>query len=93
MFSYYFNIALVYLLIGFATALVFFYVFNKAFIGNFWGVLIVSIIGSFIGAIIEYYFKWIIEALTRVNGVVNIFPPLTVSMIVIYIYHKVSEKK
>ena len=93
MFSYYFNICLIYIIIGFGTALILYYVYNKAFIGNFLGVLIVSIIGSFLGAIIEYYFGNIIEALTKVNGVVNIFPPLMVSIAVIYIYHKVSEKK
>ncbi|MCL2706440.1 MAG: hypothetical protein FWE72_09570 [Spirochaetaceae bacterium] len=93
MFSYYFNIGLIYILIGFGTALILYYVYNKAFIGNFLGVLVVSIIGSFLGAIIEYYFGNIIEALTKVNGVVNIFPSLIVSILIIYIYHKVSEKK
>ena len=93
MFSYYFNIGIIYILIGFGSALVFYYVFNKAFIGNFWGVLIVSIIGSFLGAIIEYYFENIIKALTSINGVVNVFPPLLISATVMYIYHKVSEKK
>ena len=93
MFSYYFNIALIYIIIGFGTALILYYVYNKAFIGNFWGVLIVSIIGSFLGAIIEYYFGNIIEKLTKINGVINIFPPLIVSIIVIYIYHIVSEKR
>ena len=92
MFSYYFNIALIYIIIGFGAALILYYVYNKAFIGNFWGVLIVSIIGSFLGAIIEFYFGNILEALSRVQGVVNIFPSLTISIIVIYIYHKVSEK-
>ena len=93
MFSYYFNIALIYIIIGFGAALILYYVYNKAFIGNFWGVLIVSIIGSFLGAIIEFYFGNILEVLSRVQGVVNIFPSLTISVIVIYIYHKVSEKK
>jgi len=92
-FSYYFNIALIYIIIGFGAALILYYVYNKAFIGNFWGVLIVSIIGSFLGAIIEFYFGNILEVLSRVQGVVNIFPSLTISVIVIYIYHKVSEKK
>lgn len=93
MVSYYFTIGLTYILIGFGCALIFYYVFNKVFIGNFWGVLIVATIGSFMGAIIEFYFENIINALTRINGVVNIFPPLLISIILIYIYHKVSEKK
>lgn len=93
MVSYYFTIGLTYILIGFGCALILYYAFNKAFIGNFWGVLIVAIIGSFTGAIIEYYFENIIKALTQINGVVNIFPPLVISIILIYIYHKVSEKK
>jgi len=93
MFSDYFTIGLIYIIIGFGTALVLYYVYNKAFIGNFWGVLIVAIIGSFLGAIIDHYFGNIFEALTRVNGGVNIFTSLIVTIIVIYIYHKVSEKK
>lgn len=91
MLGYYFNIGMIYLLTGFGCALILYYVYNKNFIGNFWTVLLVAIIGSYLGAIIEYFFKDMIEKLTHISGSVNIFPPLFVSWLVIYIYHKVSD--
>jgi uncharacterized membrane protein YeaQ/YmgE (transglycosylase-associated protein family) len=51
------------------------------------------VIGSFLGAVIEYFFGDIIMALTKVSGHINIFPALITACIVISIYHKVSSKR
>ena len=94
MLDYYFvNTALVYLIIGFACTLVLYFGYKRDFVGNFWLVLVLGIIGSFLGAVIEYFFGNIIMALTKVSGHINIFPALITASIVITIYHKVSSKR
>ncbi len=90
--TYYFNIGLAYLIIGFGVALLFFYLFKKDFIGKFWGALIVALIGSFFGGLIDYFFEDIIEALANINNSINIFPPLISSFIVMWIFSKISER-
>lgn len=87
------NTALVYIIIGFACTLVLYYSYKKDFVGNFWMVLVLGIIGSFLGAVINYLFGEIIIALTKVSGHINIFPALMTACIVISIYHKVSSRR
>ena len=87
------NTALVYLIIGFGCTLVLYFGYKRDFVGNFYIVLILGIIGAFLGAIIEYLFQDIITALTNVSGHINIFPALITACIVISIYHRVSSKR
>lgn len=89
--TYYLNIGLTYLIIGFAVAILFYYGFRKHFLGNFWGALIVGLVGSFLGGIIDYFFGDIINALANLNNSVNIFPPIITAFIVIWIFSKISE--
>lgn len=92
MFSFYFNIGLIYLIVGFAVALVSYFLFKKMVLGNFLGALIVALIGSYLGGILEFVLKDIIDFLTNLNDSVNIFPPLITSIILMWIYTKVSDK-
>ncbi len=93
MFSYYFNIALVYLIIGFITAVFFYFFLKKEIFGKFWGALLVAFIGSFAGGVFGYLFDDIIKTLTRINGTVNIFPPLITAFICIWVFSNLSEKQ
>lgn len=93
MFTYYFNIGLIYFLIGFSVALFFYFIFKKEVLGRFWGALIVCLIGSFLGGAIEFFFKDIIDILTNLFNAVNIFPPLITSFILIWLYSKLQEHK
>lgn len=92
MFSFYFNIGLIYLIVGFAVALVSYFVFKKKVLGKFLGALVVALIGSYLGGVLEFVFKDIIDFLTNLNDSVNIFPPLITSVILMWLYTKVSEK-
>ena len=92
MFSFYFNIGLIYLIVGFAVALVSYFLFKKKVLGNFLGALIIALIGSYLGGILEFVLKDIIDFLTNLNDSVNIFPPLITSIILMWIYTKVSDK-
>ena len=92
MVSYYFNIGLIYFIIGFGTALICYYVFKKDVIGHFLGALIVGLIGSFLGGAVEYFFGSIIEFLTNINNSVNVFPPIIVSSILLWLFVKASGR-
>ncbi len=92
MFGYYFTIGLIYLIIGFAVALLSYYVFKKDVPGKFIGALIIALIGSYLGGILQYFFKNIIDYLTHINNAVNIFPPLITSIILVWIFAGISRK-
>ena len=87
------NTALVYIIIGFACTLVLYFGYKRDFVGNFWLVLILGIIGSFLGAVVEYFFGYLIMSLTKISGHINIFPALITACIVITVYHKVSSRR
>ncbi len=92
MFSFYFNIGLIYLLVGFAVALISYFAFKKMVLGNFLGALVIALIGSYLGGVLEFVFKDLINFLSNLNNSVNIFPPLFTSIILMWIFTKVSEK-
>ena len=92
MFSFYFNIGLVYLLIGFAVALLSYFAFKKMVLGNFIGALVVALVGSYLGGVLEFVLKDVIYFLSNLNNSVNIFPPLITSIILMWIFVKVSDK-
>ncbi|HUX51568.1 MAG TPA: hypothetical protein VMW73_12270 [Spirochaetia bacterium] len=89
--TYYLNIGLTYIVIGLAVAILFYYAFRKHFLGNFWGALIVALVGSFLGGIIDYFFGDIIKMLANLNNSVNIFPPIITSFIIVWIFSKLSD--
>ena len=91
MFNYYFNIGLIYFLIGFALALFFVFILKKKMFGNFWGALLVGVIGSFLGGIGEYLFQDVIAVLSNLLNAVNIFPPVIMALLLLWIFSKVSR--
>lgn len=74
-------------------AILFVYVFRRRFSGHFWAAAIVAIIGAFFGGVIDFLFSDIIEALTSINGVFNIFPPLITASILLFVFSDLSERK
>ncbi len=92
MFNYYFNIGIIYFIIGFSVSLLLYFVFKKRVLGRFWGALIVALIGSYLGGLIEYAFFDVIEYLRNINNAVNIFPPLITSIVVVLLYSRLSER-
>ena len=92
MFSFYFNIGLIYLIVGFAVALVSYFIFKKMVLGKFLGALVVALIGSYLGGVLEFVLKDIIYFLSNLNDSVNVFPPLITSIILMWIYTKVSDR-
>lgn len=93
MFGYYFTIGLVYLIIGFSVALFAYYILKKDVPGKFIGALIVALIGSYLGGILQYALKGIIDYLSHINNSINIFPPLITSIVLLWIFAGLGNRK
>lgn len=91
--TYYLTIGLTYLVIGFGITLLFYFGFKKRFLGNFSGALVVALIGSFLGGVIDFFFADLIHTLANLNDSVNIFPPLLMSLFVIWLFSRISSHR
>jgi uncharacterized membrane protein YeaQ/YmgE (transglycosylase-associated protein family) len=87
-----FNIGLTYLVIGFTSALIIFYILKKQVPGNFIGALIVGFIGSFLGGMLYSAFPNIFNILADINNV-NVYAAFFFSFILIWILAKLSSHK
>jgi uncharacterized membrane protein YeaQ/YmgE (transglycosylase-associated protein family) len=92
MFFFYLNVGLTYLTIGFACAIFFSFVLKKPLLGRFWGALVVGLIGSFLGGLIDQVFAEEIKFLTDFNSV-NVIAAFISAMVMIWILSKVSSPK
>ncbi len=88
--TYYLNIGLTYIVIGFAITLWFYYVLRRPFLGRFWGALVLGLIGAFLGGVVDFYFDDLIHRLANLNNV-NIFPPLITSFILMWVFSAVTD--
>jgi len=86
------NIGLTYLVIGFASALIIFYLFKRQVPGNFIGALIIGLFGSFLGGLLYRAFPQIFNFFTDINDV-NVYAAFFFSFILIWIFSKLSSQK
>lgn len=91
---YWFTVGLTYVVIGLACAIFFVFILRKPVLGRFWGALVVGLVGSFLGGLIDQWqwLKQIIAYLSDFNSV-NIFASLITSLVLILIFSKVSSPK
>jgi len=89
----YLAVGLSYFVTGLVVALLFVYLFHRRFTGRFWTAAIVAVAGAFFGGLVDFLFHDVITALTSINGVFNIFPPLIAASILLMIFATLSEKK
>ena len=89
---FYFNVVLTYLTIGFAAAIVVYFLFKRHVIGKFWGALIVGFIGSFLGGVVYQAFQEFFESISVFNDV-NIFAAGFSAFLLIWIFSKLSSSK
>jgi uncharacterized membrane protein YeaQ/YmgE (transglycosylase-associated protein family) len=92
MIFYFINVGLTYLAIGMACAVYFTFVLRKPMLGRFWGALLVGLIGSFLGGLVDQLFPEIIAQLSDFNSV-NVFAAVITSLLMIWILAKVSASK
>ena len=91
--TYFLTVGLTYAVIGFGVSIVYVYVFRRRFLGKFWGALIVGLVGSFLGGVIDFLFDDIIQALANFNNAVNIFPALITAVLLVSIFARISEDR
>jgi uncharacterized membrane protein YeaQ/YmgE (transglycosylase-associated protein family) len=92
MLFYYFNVGLTYVAIGLACAVFYVFILRKPVLGRFWGALIVGLVGSFLGGLIDQLFSRVIAFLADFNSV-NVFAAVITSLVLIIIFSKVSSPK
>ena len=91
MLSHYFNIALAYVVIGFAAALFFSFVIKKSVFGNFWVSLAIAIVGAFLGGVIDLFLGDFLRKLSTIADAVNVFPALVVALLVLWLFSRFSR--
>ena len=89
MWFYYFRVGITYVTIGVASAMFFFFIIKKPVLGKLWGAIIVGLIGSFLGGLIDQIFAGVIAYLSDINSV-NVFSALAVSFLMIWLLSKAS---
>ncbi len=90
--NYYFNIGLIYFIIGFGVALFFYFIIRKEVLGRFWGALAICVVGSYIGGLFDFLLHDLIQMLANFNNSINLFPPLITSFLIVMFFAKVSGK-
>jgi len=50
-------------------------------------------VGAFLGGVVDFFFADIIEWLSSINGVLNIFPPIIATVLLLSIFAYLSERK
>jgi uncharacterized membrane protein YeaQ/YmgE (transglycosylase-associated protein family) len=87
------NIFLTYTTIGMAAALYFFFILKKQLLGRLVGAIIVGLVGSFLSYAVNLLFgDNIIKILSNFNGV-NVFTALATSLLLLWVFSKVSSQK
>jgi hypothetical protein len=89
MWFFYFNVGLTYVTIGVAAAVFYFFILKKPMLGKFWGALVVGLIGSFVGGLIDQLFQNVIKYLADFNSV-NVFAALATALFMIWLLSKAS---
>jgi hypothetical protein len=86
-----FRVGVTYLTIGAATAVFFYFALKKPVLGRFWGAIIVGIIGSVLGGLLDKLFKGVITYLAEFQeGMVNVFAAVGVSLFMLWLLSKAS---
>ncbi len=88
----YLNVGLTYVTIGFASAILIYYVFKRPMLGRFWGALIIGLIGSFLGGVIYRTFPKFFQVLSDFNDV-NVFAAAGCSLALIWTLSRLSSPK
>ena len=89
---FYLNVALTYVTIGFASAILIYYVLKRPILGHFWGAMIVGLIGSFLGGVVYRTFPKFFEFLSDFNDV-NVFAAASCSLGLIWMLSRLNSPK
>ena len=62
---------------------------KKPVLGKLWGAIVIGLVGSFLGGLIDQLFSKVIQYLSDVNSV-NVFSALATSLLMIWLLSKAS---
>lgn len=68
----YVDVGLTYVTVGLAAAIFWRFILRRRVLGDFWGALVVGLIGAVLGGVADQLLAGVIERLARFNGV-NLF--------------------
>lgn len=91
-FFQYLNVGLIYIAMGLACALYFAFVLRRPLLGRLWGAIIVGVIGSFLGGVVDQLFSRLIARLTDFQSV-NLVAAFLGAMLLIWTLSKVSSPR
>jgi uncharacterized membrane protein YeaQ/YmgE (transglycosylase-associated protein family) len=91
-FFQYLNVGLIYIAMGLACAVYFNFILRRPLLGRLWGAIIVGVIGSFLGGVVDQLFAGLIARLTDFQSV-NLVAAFLGAMLLIWTLSKVSSPK
>ena len=91
-FFQYLNVGLIYMTIGLACAVYYAFILRRPLLGKLWGAVIVGVIGSFLGGIVDQLFAGLLAKLSDFQSV-NLIAAFLGSMLLIWMLSKVSAQK
>ncbi|MBF9016084.1 MULTISPECIES: hypothetical protein [unclassified Oceanispirochaeta] len=83
--SFKLNFILLYIICGFAVAYFGVYIMKRHYLGRIWGAIIISVIGSFLGALLSSVF------LNSSMSIFNITSALIMGTLSLYVFGKASK--
>lgn len=83
--SFKLNFILLYIICGFAVAYFGVYVIKRHYLGRIWGAIIISVIGSFLGALLSSIF------LNSSMSIFNIISAVLLGSMSLYVFGKASK--
>ena len=86
----YVDVGLTYITIGLAAAIFCHFVLRRRVLGEFWGALIVGLIGAVLGGLLDQVFARLIERLAHFNTV-NLFAAGFCALALIWVLSRLNE--
>lgn len=79
------------LIIGLSISILYYHIFKKHFLGNFFGAFITGTIGSYFGGLLYFYLKDIIAHILNLIPSVNLLAAVVGAVVLINILNKITE--
>ena len=86
----YVEVGLTYITIGLAAAVVSHFILRRRVLGDFWGALILGLIGAAVGGLLDQVFAGLISRLGNFNSV-NVFAAGFFALLLIWIISRLNE--
>ncbi len=86
----YLTVGLTYITVGLAAAIFCHFVLRRRVLGNFWGALIVGLIGAVLGGMLDQVLAGVIERLAHFNRV-NLFAAGFCAIVLIWTLSRLNE--